>query len=502
MRSNLKHTLLLNEVCFKQKSILLLLFTLSCLFSWSQENKIKVFFNHKQFFEPSIGNYIEIQLSLDPKSLAYYNNNDTTLINKTTILQSFSQNNQIKAVNKTLLTTTLAPNKPVETIFYVERFALQPGTYTYELSLSDESQTKEIIDFSKSITVIDFSNQVCFSEIVPASEISYSKNDEQTIFSKYGYEIKPLEIAYYSHTVNTLPYYVELYNTDSIPEKAIYIKQTILAKTDSSVLGSYTDYYKLEKAPLLPLSKGIAIETLPKGEYILQLALIDKNGLTYAKTHYNFTRHKKPKLELSPARKDSLSQLFAKDIPSDSVYYYVASLIPIADGQEVKNIIRILKTNDTLTYRNYLQDFWFTVSPESPYQSWITYKEQVQLAEHHFGTKFQMGAETDRGRVYLQYGPPNQISDVPFSPSEYPYQIWQYDKIGRFSNRRFIFYNPSNINEAYQLLHSDMIGELQNRRWKFELNRRNTYDGDLDNPNGGGYQDHWGGNSQLYYDSY
>jgi hypothetical protein len=84
---------------------------------------------------------------------------------------------------------------------------------------------------------------------------------------------------------------------------------------------------------------------------------------------------------------------------------------------------------------------------------------------------------------------------------EYPYEIWIYDKIGRFSNRRFIFYNPNLVNNAYTLLHSDMIGELKNDAWPQELSKRNTRLGGVDNPNAH-VIDKWGQNAQDDFRQY
>src|SRR5690554_6549363 len=131
----------------------------------------------------------------------------------------------------------------------------------------------------------------------------------------------------------------------------------------------------------------------------------------------------------------------------------------------------------------------------------MRYKAQVQSVEWLFATNYQVGFETDRGRVYLQYGSPNSVIEQPSSPAEYPYEIWQYDQIKQYSNRRFVFYSPTNLNEDYRLLHSDMIGELQNYRSKYALNQRNTPDSDLDDPTGGA-KPHFGGNSSRYYNSY
>jgi hypothetical protein len=126
---------------------------------------------------------------------------------------------------------------------------------------------------------------------------------------------------------------------------------------------------------------------------------------------------------------------------------------------------------------------------------------QVQLVERLYANNFQEGFETDRGRVYLQYGSPTNIIQREVSSTEYPYEIWQYNKIGQFSNRRFIFYNPDLVNNAYRLLHSDMLGELKNPAWPQMLNSRNSTKGNIDDPNSG-VQEHWGGNSNDLFRQY
>jgi len=115
-----------------------------------------------------------------------------------------------------------------------------------------------------------------------------------------------------------------------------------------------------------------------------------------------------------------------------------------------------------------------------------------------YKTHFLSGYESDRGRVYLQYGSPTQVIQSQYSASEYPYEIWQYNKIGRFSNKRFIFYNSDLVTENYRLLHSDMIGEIKNQNWPRALNSRNSTNGDVDNGNGG-VDNHWGGNSNTNF---
>jgi GWxTD domain-containing protein len=151
--------------------------------------------------------------------------------------------------------------------------------------------------------------------------------------------------------------------------------------------------------------------------------------------------------------------------------------------------------------RKHIQAFWKYTAKNSPYESWIKYKNQIYLVERSFGNNFQEGFETDRGRVYLKYGSPSSINARETSPTEYPYEIWIYDKIGAFSNKRFVFYNPDLVNNAYRLLHSDMLGELKNPSWQQILVKRNTMNGDVDSPNKFN-QRVWGGNSNDLFRQY
>jgi GWxTD domain-containing protein len=192
---------------------------------------------------------------------------------------------------------------------------------------------------------------------------------------------------------------------------------------------------------------------------------------------------------------------FQASITDDSVSYYLESLIPIAKPAEIKNIIAVLKLKDRDQERRHIQAFWLKTAPNSAYDSWLKYKEQVQLVERIYSNNFQEGFETDRGRVYLQYGAPTNIIQRETSPTEYPYEIWQYNKIGKFSNKRFVFYNPDLVNNTYRLLHSDMIGELKNPSWPQTLSKRNTNNGNIDNPNQF-LQQNWGGNSNDYFRQY
>jgi hypothetical protein len=98
----------------------------------------------------------------------------------------------------------------------------------------------------------------------------------------------------------------------------------------------------------------------------------------------------------------------------------------------------------------------------------------------------QAGYYTDRGRVYLQYGPPDSQQQVPNEPDSYPYEIWQYYRLkdptnGQFqTNKRFVFWNKDLDGSCFRLLHSDARGEVKDARWQMRLKQRTQTNVNLD----------------------
>ena len=72
----------------------------------------------------------------------------------------------------------------------------------------------------------------------------------------------------------------------------------------------------------------------------------------------------------------------------------------------------------------------------------VAFYYRVRIANERFGIMRQDGWRSDRGRVFIRYGEPDQMVEEPFSLDRPPYQIWNYS---RFSpNRRFYFIDENN----------------------------------------------------------
>ncbi len=118
-------------------------------------------------------------------------------------------------------------------------------------------------------------------------------------------------------------------------------------------------------------------------------------------------------------------------------------------------------------------------------QTFGRYVDEVERVDQIYGARVMPGYRTDRGRIYLQYGPPDLVEDRKYEPSMYPYEIWQYNRLSSAAstdqvNRIFVFANTESAGDLYRIIHSNAEGEFFNNRWMLVLNRRVLPQMDID----------------------
>ncbi len=116
----------------------------------------------------------------------------------------------------------------------------------------------------------------------------------------------------------------------------------------------------------------------------------------------------------------------------------LAQLEVIAEPGEVKE----LKKLDDLTDRiKAFNDFWLARDPsvgtvENEVKN--EFYRRIEYSNQRFRHLRREGWRSDRGRVYIKHGEPDQIDDIPMSASYYPYQIWHYYTRGEYLKFLFV----------------------------------------------------------------
>lgn len=485
-----------------QKFIFIFILTGISLFSFSQKKtNLKAFLDYKNFYNPQSGNFVEIHLQFLAYSLKY-KAVENGLQSEIAIQYNIKQEGALVKSDAYRLQSPLMRDSIIEDFYEVKRITLNPGKYSLELSLIDLNSSNPPTTAVQDLEVKDLSTKTSISSLETAEMMQAVKEGYENSFTKSGYEIIPRISNYYSNQSTKIPVYFEIYQNKKEDNKTIGLKQTVIDSKSKEEIESLTRFSKHEIDEVLPFIRVLDISKLKSGEYLLDFSVIDKENQVIASSNYFFERFNDDIFDVVQSNEIVIDPKFQASITDDSLVFFISSLIPISKSAEMKNILDLLKTKDRELYRKYLQSYWVnTTKGQNTYEAWLKYKSQVLIVQKLFKTNFTDGFETDRGRVYLQYGPPSNVIVRENSPSDYPYEIWRYDKIGNFSNKRFVFYNPDLVNNNYRLLHSDLIGELQNYRWQQQLAKRNSSNSDIDDPNDGNLK-HFGGNSIDLYNQY
>jgi len=465
--------------------------------SYSRANSLVAYLQTKQFLDPNGNNYIELHFQYVGNSIVYQQLDSTKndLSGELAVFITITKGDAVVERDAYRLTPIMEEGW-VEDFYDIQRFVLQEGSYRCEIEIIDLNTTEHAIKKSVNIVVSDdLHKEGAMSDLIVAHRV-YKKFNE-SIFSRSGYDIIPRISTFYPSESTQIPYCFEVYWANHRAEDTgafFSVSQQILNAKTHEILPDYTHVSQHAIASHVSLLQTVDLTDLPTGSYLLRIATLDSSGNERAYRIYEFERDNDLAVFTSLPT-SVLDPHFQMSIHEDSTSYYLASLIPISQPQQVRTILTTLKEKNTEKNRMLIQAFWKQQATDSPYESWMRYKGRVEYVQQRFKTHFQPGFETDRGRVYLQYGPPNRITDREVSTSEYPYEMWEYNKIGSYSNRKFIFYNPDLTPNTYRLLHSDMVGELKNPSWQYDLNSRNNKRGNVDEPNE--YNpDSWGNNAR------
>ncbi|MGB3075423.1 MAG: GWxTD domain-containing protein, partial [Chitinophagales bacterium] len=339
---------------------------------------------------------------------------------------------------------------------------------------------------------IDFSN----IELVD----SYSPTVTQNVFSKNGYDIKPYVFNYYPTSINKISFYNEIYNLDKVVgNEDVIITYAVKHSQKDQVANDLFRFSKQKAAAINVVFSEFDITDLPSGNYVVQLQVKNKKNELLGQQSVFFQRSNKNSTgELTNIGLLDVSKTFVIHIAPDSLVYYMKSLSPTAEMYERDYIASIIQKNDLTLMQQFFYNFWKKRNADDPEKEWGVYRNLVAVVEYNYKTAIYHGFETDRGRVFLQYGAPNHMEGSDREPGAYPYEIWQYYKLlSNQSNIHFVFCNADLVSNDYKLIHSEALGELYDPRWRFKV--YNTFkdgngyrDFDIE-----GFRDTWG--SQVDY---
>lgn len=478
------------------KKIIVIILVVS-LNSLAYSNELDAYFMYAAFNSPE-QTYIETYISTIGKTAVFKQTESGKYQAEIEITMLFKQNDSIVTFRKyNLLSPEIDDTlKNVPNFIDVQRIPLNNGIYNFELLIRDKNTDSKGFLFLD-IIKLEFKNEKTeFSGIQLIEELVETKNE--SVISKNGYDLVPYISDFYPDNLNRLIFYTEIYNTNLDFTDDFLIKYFVERYEDGKIIDQLSRFKKQKPQKVIPLVGELNISELYTGNYNLVIELRDRENELITNKKIFFQRSKFINFDDDNKLADyELNLIFDGDFESaDSLREYIACLWPIAGTSERNYINYQLNTAEKEHMKQFFYEFWHKYSP-NPGEDWRSYKAQVDYVNKWYKTSISKGYETDRGRIYLQYGTPNDIYKSQHEPSAYPYEIWHYYEAGQQRNRKFVFYNQSLVGENFELLHSNVIGELQTPNWERYLSKRNNSLYNFDNTES---DDQWGSRAREEFD--
>ena len=455
-----------------------LIILFSILLSTSvQAQNLQALFAYKTYYSPESGPYIETYLSVNARSVVFSKNTSGKLQGAIEVSFVYSDASGIKHNDKyNLLSPEVSDTSEIQFSFVdQQRVQLPNGTYKMELTITDKNVPEKPYRISQNFKLEYYNNILTVSDIQLVD--SYKRTVDPSIISKSGFDLVPYVDNFYPQSMNSIRFYAEIYNTDRVLGESSYLINYYIESSESKrVIENLRGFSRQNAGKVNVVLAEIPISDLPSGNYNLVVEARNRENELLAQNTVFFQRSNAARInESDDYRQRDITNTFASYITNtDSISEYINSLYPISGQLEMMFLNNQLKLADLKLMQQFFYDFWVKRSPINPEKAWQDYRAEVIKVNREFSNQVKKGYATERGRVYLKYGPPNTISKSYNEPSAYPYEVWHYYKLDNQSNRKFVFYNPDLISNDFALLHSDAQGEPFNNQWQMLLYKRDT----------------------------
>ncbi|MFQ6113861.1 MAG: GWxTD domain-containing protein [bacterium] len=356
----------------------------------------------------------------------------------------------------------------------------EPGSYRIVMHAKDMSQPDYIDSTSTEIVFESFSDdKLEVSDIQLASNIKRAPAGGQSVFLKNVYEIVPNPGRLYGVDVPLVYYYFEAYNLmDNVPGDKYKTLCQIKDSNGRLVTGLGRFFRTKRKVHDSSVEMGMMnIASLPSGKYTLVYGIADSSENVISSKEKKFFVYN-PNASIV-----DFTQMREQSMTEEGKYGPLEMLSEKELDEEFDRMVYITTKEDieffeSLTNadakRKFIFRVWQAPRISNPEMTGLIYREtylgRVRKADISFKSIFRAGWKSDRGRVFILYGPPTHVERFPSTQTALPYQIWTYDHLKGQGGVIFVFIDRTGFNK-YELIHSTLRGELQEPDWPRLINR-------------------------------
>jgi GWxTD domain-containing protein len=436
---------------------------------YGQLKVLPVFADYAVFSASDTTAYVEVYLSIYQGNLTYRQENESfnaSFTTTTTLYKEGSEYGELSHSYHNTVGDTTAINI-YNQFLDIYRYELPFGVYKAKVQVIDNrSALRGEIEFP--LEIERPKEEFYFSDIEFCSKIT--RDAAETLYLKNGLQVLPHPRRTFDALQPMLYFYTEI---NGLPfnesEETFYTFEYSITNVNGDTLRNKPAVKKKIYGPVMVEVSGMNVIALPKGLYYLNLAATLDGGKKSIVKRSKFYVNKKSKN--APTENKQSAVLITgvyTDMNEEDIELEFKMAKYIAGQQEIQ-IFKNLETKEAMA--KYLAEFWARRDKAAMMSPGIyrqNYLDRAQFANEKYRYMGRDGWKSDRGRVFMIYGEPDEYERFASSMEDAPHEIWHYHSLEGGSI--FIFGDIQGFGE-YQLLHSTYRKELQNENWRNELRK-------------------------------
>mgnify|MGYP001158293238 FL=1 len=436
------------------------------------KKQITVDVDHAVFKKNNKENILEIYISFDESTLNYTKLNDKWTSNLIANIEIFKKRNKkIKDLSFSISHTIDNIDSLKGNIFYqnVFKVLINNDAVNFKTDIFDKENSANKINFRSQLNQINITRG---NNYISDIEIAYliknkSKNSFEP-FIKDSIEIIPNPSKNFGKENKNLYYYLEVLNIKQKALSNIGIQVFVKDLSGKKIISE--NYDKVLNENINQLFGMISVDNLINGEYLLEVVFEDSMGVYMLGKQKKFNIVSDFIASTNSTKLSNIEFLKAKiGIKSlESLDEEFKIIKHFATGREKRNYKKLTSHEEKV---DFLTEFWNLMDPdpstidnESRNETMI----RVGFVNKKYTVGLKKGFETDRGRVYIVYGKPDEIMRDQYDGDIRPNEIWRYHNIE--GGVIFVFCDV-NGSSNFRLIHSTHSNELQNYKFIERMRR-------------------------------
>lgn len=341
-------------------------------------------------------------------------------------------------------------------------FILPPGTYNLRAKMIDMNTGIFGVKRERIVLRSYQNDDLVLSDVELATTIK--SVESAGLFTKYGMDIIPNAASTYGNELPVLYLYCEIYNLkdeDEFKDSEYQVEYFVTDLNGEEIIKLPAKVIKKPGKSSIEMG-GLNVVSLKSRGYNFRIKVTDLATNEVATRSKKFFIYRPGEVQVLSEGSDS--DAFIGDGSYLEGIYAEMTLKELDDEWKMLRILakkeerNLYKGSEKAARRKVILNYWKSregiISRED-------YLERAAFAKRQW-SGLRDGWRTDRGRIILTYGRPDEIERNPHSVDTRPHEIWMYFNIE--GGVEFVFVDKRGIND-YELVHSSARNELQDYDW-------------------------------------